>query len=169
VARYSDEQISKFLKEIKPLSKDWDSKIQFKEERSGKHCNFEVEGEYRNRFSVILRQNRFDNEHFSAILGIYPQSSNKIFRLRRYDGNSHAHTNSIEGETLYYEYHIHSATERYQDQGGYEDAFAVISDRYSNLDEAFSCLLHDCNFKMPSEQQLSAFGHLVGYLEENEL
>ena len=41
-----------------------------------------------------------------------PQS-NRVFRLRRYNGKSHEHTNPIEKE-IFYDFHIHTATERYQ-------------------------------------------------------
>jgi hypothetical protein len=160
VARYSDEQIKRFIEECKPLDQGWETKVSLKNERSGKHRSFEVTGNEGSRFSVILRQGKYDLDSFSAILGIYPQGSNKLFRLRRYDGNDHAHTNSIEGDQILYGYHIHYATERYQDAGKDEDEFALAITRYSNLNEAFSCLLEDCNFLLPSKQQLPAFGWL---------
>jgi hypothetical protein len=160
VARYSDEQIKRFIKECKPLGEDWEARVALKDERNGKHRNFEVTGDGGSRFSVILRQAKYDQDNFSAILGVYPQGSNKLFRLRRYDGKDHAHTNTIEGDKIEYKYHIHYATERYQEEGKDEDTFAIAMERYTNLNEAFSCLLEDCNFLLPSEQQLPAFGWL---------
>jgi hypothetical protein len=68
-----------------------------------------------------------------------------VFRLRRYNGSSHRHTNSIESETMD-GFHIHTATERYQLLGGYEDHFAEPTDRYGTLDGAIECMLSDCGF-----------------------
>ena len=79
-----------------------------------------------------------------------------LFRLRRYNGKSHEHTNSIEGDT-FYDWHIHMATERYQGIGAREDAYAEVTDRYNNLDEALSCLFDDAGFDVPPKTQLSFF------------
>jgi len=53
---------------------------------------------------------------FSIILAYCPEASNQLFRLRRYNGKSHEHTNTIEADK-FYNYHIHTATERYQELG----------------------------------------------------
>jgi hypothetical protein len=161
VARYSDEQISRFVEEDKYLQEGWDSKIQLRVSRGSRSWDFSVDGCDGSQFGIILRQNKFDEDNFSVILGLFPQGSKKLFHLRRYDGKDHAHTNSIENEALNYVYHIHFATERYQDKGKDEDAFAVTSDRYFDLNSAFSCLLQDCNFTLPVIQQLSVFGWLT--------
>ena len=79
-----------------------------------------------------------------------------MLRLRRYNGKSHEHTNKIESET-FYDFHIHSATERYQDLGMREDSFALPTDRYSNIEEAVDYLFEDCNFKAPEGQQGKLF------------
>ena len=91
---------------------------------------------------------------FSAILAVHIPQSNRLFRLRRYNGKSHEHTNSIEGDT-FYGYHIHTATERYQEIGAREDAYAEVTDRYNDLDGALDCLLHDAGFDVPPDEQLS--------------
>lgn len=77
-----------------------------------------------------------------------------MFHLKRYDGKSHEHTNPIEDEK-FYDFHIHTATERYQNYGnGEEDKYAYQTDRFSNYKEAFECMLKDCNFILPSQMQL---------------
>jgi hypothetical protein len=43
--------------------------------------------------------------------------------LRRHNGKSHEHTNQIEAGA-FYDFHIHRATERYQELGMREDAYA---------------------------------------------
>ena len=82
-----------------------------------------------------------------------PQS-NRLFRLRRNNGRSHEHTNSVEGET-FYDYHIHTATERYQEIGAREDAYAEATARYSDFAGAVGCMLEDANFDTPFGDQLS--------------
>lgn len=81
--------------------------------------------------------------------------SNGLFRLRRYNGKSHEHTNHLEGES-FYDFHIHSATERYQVIGTREDAFAEPTDRYGDFRAALRCLIQDANLDVPPEAQ----GHL---------
>jgi hypothetical protein len=79
-----------------------------------------------------------------------------VFRLRRYNGRSHEHTNAIERAT-FYAFHIHTATERYQDLGMREDSFAEPTDRFSNFEEAVDCLFDDANLKAPEGQQGKLF------------
>ena len=90
---------------------------------------------------------------FSAILAVHVPHSTRLFRLRRYNGKSHEHTNSIERET-FYDYHIHVATERYQEIGAHEDAYAETTDRYSDLESAVECLLGDAAFDVPRDAQM---------------
>jgi hypothetical protein len=65
---------------------------------------------------------------------------------------SHWHTNHIEGER-FYDYHIHEATERYQEFGAKEEGYAAISERFSTLEEAIGCMFDDCGFEMPDDAQ----------------
>ena len=76
--------------------------------------------------------------------------------MRRYNGKSHEHTNPLEGET-FYDFHIHMATDRYQRTGNREDTYAEVTDRYTGLDEAVSCLAEDCNVILPDESQMQLF------------
>lgn len=158
MAKYSDAQISNLIKELKILPENWLSKVQLKEGRTSKSRDFGVEGVNGHRFKIILRQSKINADNFSAILGCYPLNSNKLFNLKRYDGKDHAHTNSIEKQLFQYVYHIHTATERYQEAGDDEEKYAEVTDLYSNLANAFNCLLKDCNFQMPDKQQLTLIG-----------
>jgi hypothetical protein len=82
---------------------------------------------------------------------------NKLFRLKRYDGKSHEHTNPIESQR-FYDFHIHTATERYQNYGtGEEDKYAEPTNRFTNYGEAFQCLLRDCGFQLPQSPQINLF------------
>ena len=94
--------------------------------------------------------------NFSAILAVHVQQSNRLFRLRRYNGKSHEHTNSIERDT-FDDYHIHVATERYQEIGADEDAYAEITNRYDDLESALDCLFTDAEFDVPLDAQMKLF------------
>lgn len=96
----------------------------------------------------MQRRSDFNPLDFSVILAYRFPASNQVLRLKRYNGKSHEHTNPIEREK-FYDFHIHTATERYQRTGNKEDTFAEATDRYSNLDEATKCLFDDCNFEVP--------------------
>jgi len=81
-----------------------------------------------------------------VILGYRNPGFNSIFRLRRYNGKSHYHTNPIEDER-FRDYHVHTATERYQRIGAKEDHFAQVSTKYFNLESAIQCLFDECGFR----------------------
>ena len=92
------------------------------------------------------------------ILAYLPAGTNQLFRLRRYNGFSHEHSNELEGNR-FYKFQIHIATERYQKETGLrEDTFAEETTRYSDIDGAIKCLLHDCGFDMPVDPHGSFFG-----------
>ena len=55
---------------------------------------------------------------------------------------------------MFYDYHIHQATERYQREGTKEEYFAEKSSRYTTPQEALNCLISDCNVAVPPESQL---------------
>lgn len=88
-----------------------------------------------------------------------PKDSNQLFRLRRYNGKSHEHTNRIEGNS-FYDFHVHMATERYQELGAREDAFAVPSADYWDIQSAMRCLFRDCAISVPATEQPTLFEEL---------
>ena len=93
----------------------------FVPKRDTRNRDLELRGDAGSEFSVMLRQNKINRLDFSVILAVRVPQSNLLFRLRRYNGKSHEHANHIEGDT-FYDYHIHMATERYQEIGTREDA-----------------------------------------------
>jgi hypothetical protein len=112
---------------------------------------------HRSDGSSFILKIRVSNENildFSVILGFSPADSNKIFLLRRYNGKSHEHKNTLEGESPFYDFHIHTATERYQRIGAKEEFYAVPTDRYTTMQEALNCLVTDCNIEIPVNPQL---------------
>ena len=89
---------------------------------------------------------------FSVILGFQIPGLNRVFRLRRYNGKSHYHTNVLEKTPPFRDFHIHTATERYQRAPGHkEDHFATIDKRYYDFESAVTCMLGDCGFRSPIE------------------
>jgi len=143
--RYSDQEIEELISERKPLPQNYPSCIQLKPKAGHKEYKLAVEGDDGNDFRLIFRQSRRNPLDFSIILGILPTNTNQLFRLRRYNGRSHEHTNSIEKQK-FYDFHIHAATERYQDAGAPEEGYAEPTDRFADFHSALQCMLDDCGF-----------------------
>ena len=83
----------------------------------------------------------------------------------RYNGKHPSeHTNKLEKEQQYEEYkfgpafHIHIATERYQESGYYPiDGFAFVTANYYDFNSALSCFLKENNFEKPQSPQSEIF------------
>jgi hypothetical protein len=127
-----------------------------KEKRGHKEKEITLEREDRSQFKIIVRQNVINILDFSIILGYMAPRSNVLFRLRRYNGKSHEHTNKIEGIT-FYDYHFHTATQRYQEAGFEEDGYAEPISEYADLQSAGECLKKDCGILLPDQAQLTMF------------
>ena len=151
---FSDKDIALLVGERKPLPQDWRALLRLRSKRGHDERDLGCTGDLGGEFRVILRQNTLNALDFSAILAVHIPQSNRLFRLRRYNGKSHGHTNSIESET-FYDYHIHIATERYQEIGAHEDAYAEVTERYHDLAGALDCMLTDAGFDVPLKTQLS--------------
>jgi len=115
-AKYSDADIAILIAERKPLAEDFSSQVRMRNRRGHKEQELDIQGVSGNQFRLILRQSSFNVLDFSIILAHCPADTNQIFRLRHYNGKSHEHTNTIESDT-FYDFHIHTATERYQESG----------------------------------------------------
>ena len=153
---YPDKEIALLVTERKSLPDDWRTRLQLRTKRIHQERSLDCTGDRGSVFRVILRQNTVNALDFSAILVVRVPQSNRLFRLRRYNGKSHEHTNGIEGNT-FYDYHIHAATERYQEIGAREDSYAEITERYNDLGGALGCLLEDAGFDVPPDPQLRLF------------
>ncbi len=156
-AKYSDNEIAQMIQERKPLPDNYNERVQLRDKRGHKERELDVVGESGTKYRIILRQNDFNTMDFSVILAVNPANTNHLFRLRRYNGRHGEHTNQIEKNT-FYDFHIHQATERYQECGMNEDAYAEPTGRYSDFHAALHCMLKDCNFEFPHNNQLSMFG-----------
>lgn len=145
------------IAEGKPVAQDWRSRIGLRPKRGHRERDLDLSGATGNEFVLILRQNNVNVIDFSLILAVRVLGSNQLFRLRRYNGKSHEHTNHIEGNT-FYDFHIHMATERYEEMGTREDAYAEPTDRYADFHQALRCLIEDTNIIVPPDPQGSIFG-----------
>ena len=153
---YSGEEIEQLVQERKLLPADWRNRISLKPKRGHSEQQLNFIGNASGQFCLIFRQSQINPLDFSVILAVQVPQSNQIFRLRRYNGKSHEHTNHIEDMT-FYDFHIHFATERYQGIGAREDAYAEPTDRYSDLYGALNCLIQDVNIEVPDNLQGSFF------------
>ncbi len=152
--RYTDNQIANMLQEPKPLPDDYAEQIILREKRGHNERELYIAGEQRHDYVLILRQSIFNQLDFSIILALVPEETTKLFRLKRYNGKSHQHTNKIEHET-FYDFHIHMATGRYQQLGSREDEYAIQTDRFADFYSALNCMMEDNGFILPPGTQRS--------------
>ncbi len=148
----TDQQIAQLLSEQKPLPDDFQDRIRLKAKRGHKEAELDVTGADDSIFRLILRQSTLNPLDFSVILAYQFPQTNVFFRLQRYNGKSHEHTNRLEGDR-FYDFHIHKATRRYQESGLREDAFAEPTTRYANFEGALRCLWNDAAFVLPANFQ----------------
>ena len=108
----TDEQIKDYIEERKIIPKI------FKPSLRSKKFSFEFRqesiGALGNVFKIIVRQNKFNPLDFSVIFGVL--IGGKLFRIKRYNGDSHGHINKLEKIKIE-GFHIHKATQRYQENG----------------------------------------------------
>jgi hypothetical protein len=118
--------------------------------------DYEVGCDSDNKFQIKLRQLCAYPLDFSAILLYQLPGLHSWFRLRRYNGQHPSiHTNVLENEKIPGSHcHVHKATERYQNAGLNPDAFAVLDNRYWDLESAILCLLDDCGFRSLAESPI---------------
>lgn len=154
----SDADIQRLLNETKPLPENWQDRIRLKAKRGHKEAEVQTVGVDGSTFRLILRQSNLDPLDFSVIIGYEMPNTNVLFRLRRYNGKSHEHTNKLERQT-FFDYHIHQATQRYQEFGMSEDAFAEPTDRYADVDSALHYALQECQFELPPGAQFALFAN----------
>jgi hypothetical protein len=146
----SEARIAELIAEEKGLPSGLEPLTSFTLRNQHHRKDFKVVAPSGNEFLVAIRRSALNVLDFSVILGYQLPYLHTIFRLRRYNGKSHHHTNTLEKE-LFYDFHVHIATERYQRPGFHEDHFAVVTNRYYSLESAVQCLLNDCGFRASME------------------
>lgn len=111
----------------------------------------QVEGRSGAKFHLIVRQNVKVPTDFSVILAYAMPTVHRRFRLRRHNGASHHHSNKLEGNVVEGP-HVHFATQRYQEAGFKEDAYAVATDEYTDLLGAINHMLDVACFAKPPQE-----------------
>lgn len=152
----SDEKIYQLIEEEKIIQLYFEDFFTRMKEKNG-HKTFDISTPIKDgsSFHLLLRQNRKNPLDFSAILGYSPKELNSIFKLVRYNGKSHEHRNVLEKTEAFYDFHIHTATERYQLAGRKEESYAEVTERYSDLRGALRCLIKDCNVSLKTNPQVN--------------
>lgn len=154
---FSDDEIKSLVAEPKSIPANWRALQELRQKRGHRERSLTATGVSGGQFRLILRKNIVMPLDFSLILATYIPYSNKIFRLRRYNGKSHKHTNAIE-KNSFYNFHIHFATARYQElEFGREDGYAEQTDRYADYRSAISCFVEDLNLILYNEEQRELF------------
>jgi hypothetical protein len=149
----SDDQIGALLREAKPFPAGLSPLTNTTEKNLHVRKDWTLTAASGNTFVIKVRRSVLNPFNFSVILGYQLPNVHRVFRLRRYNGNSHRHTNIIEKQVVT-GFHVHSATQRYQTSGFSEDAFAERTDRYYDLPSAVDCMLAECGFKSPDDGPL---------------
>jgi hypothetical protein len=155
---FTDEEINRLIAENKNYDGPIEDFLRFKESEGHKKASLELPRYDGSMFIVKLRQNKNAVTDFSAILAYQEKGANQDFKLRRYNGK-HEHTNKLEKQK-FFDFHVHYATQRYQDAGRAEESYAVPSDRYSDIRGALTCLILDCNIRIEKDAQTSIFDNL---------
>jgi hypothetical protein len=145
----TDEEIAVLIGEPKPAIGPADL-LPRRLKRGHRELDRDFKGADGASFQLIVRQNVATPEDFSVILAYSMPKVHRRFRLRRHNGPSHRHPNKIEGN-LVTGPHIHIATQRYQEAGFKEDAYAEATNRYSDLVGAIDHMLEVANFERPSQ------------------
>ena len=146
----TDKEIQDLINEPKKMDRSANSILQGMKIKSGRAASMQQnsyqfprsngEGEW----SIYLRLSKLNGLDFSCGLGFIPKGRKQVFTLMRYNGKNHQHTNQLEDETTFYDFHIHIATEKYQKSSYDDEHYAMPTDRYADLNMAFRCLLNDC-------------------------
>ena len=149
----TDKQIFEYIQEEKTLPNEF--KPKFKVKNNQNVFEIDIQGKVGNIFRIIIRQNQINPLNFSVIFGVVLDG--KLFRLKRYNGDSHEHTNKIEGNEME-GFHIHTATQRYQERGYQPEGYAEPSKKYSDWQNALKTMLRENNFKMSVDNNQKRMG-----------
>jgi len=122
----SEDSIRELIAERKPIPDGLKPLTRLIERNKHLRREYDVTSKAGNPFMIKIRKSTLNPFDFSVILGYQLPGVNTIFHLRRYNGKSHYHTNTIEN-VRFRNFHIHTATERYQNIGPKVEHFAEIT------------------------------------------
>jgi hypothetical protein len=150
----SDEEIERLIRERKQLPQGWESRFQVRPKSDYRYTqrNCEIKSEEGNFFNIIIRQSTVNLLDFSIIL-MFKDKDGVEYRLCRYNGkHPSGHTNRFEknkglqNDCFRNVFHIHKATQRYQEEGFDITGYAEPTKDYSSFDSALKVFLQKNGF-----------------------
>ncbi len=149
----TDKEIDQLIQTPKVLPVNYGRLLRFRAKPASEQheeAQLDVKLDSGDVFRLMIRKNLINPLDFSVILGYIPKERLNVLRLRRYNG-VHEHSNRIES-VRFRGFHVHYATQRYQESGWDMDHYAEPTDKYITADEALEVLFSECNFTKPDEK-----------------
>ena len=156
----TDSYIGTLLGETKPLPSNWVTRLRTrsKSNMAFSQRDLSLTAPSGHEFNLVLRTSSRSPLDFSVIL-VYAEDSQEYILRRNNGPHPSRHTNHWEkkqGQPNYrFEpcFHIHMATERYQQPGLHIDGYAQPTDKFQDFSSALRLLLTDCNFVVPDNRR----------------
>jgi len=158
----TDNEIENLFAEVKILPKDYPKKLKTKVKSGQQHEEQEltIQGKEGHTFAIVLRKNKIDFLDFSIILRYQDYRTGIWYNLARYNGK-HFHTNTLE-KNSFYDFHIHMATQKYQEAGLRIEAYAKVTKTYKSFNEAVDVFLKDFNFQIELPESATTLKNFGG-------
>jgi len=140
----SDSEIAGLLNERKVLPRNWERRLAPRTTPGQAHLrrSFALKGEEGHQFVIDVRQNPNSLLDFSVILSFLDTDGHRYILIRFNGKHQSQHTNKWEKKNkqpnaeFRNAFHVHTATERYQEEGFSIDGYAKITDSYSSFETA---------------------------------
>ena len=126
---------------VKFLSSNW------RVINASRRVDVQLQAESDEVFSVFLRQSVDDPADFSVGLKVAFRDGSRL-NIVRCNGVHGRHRNDMENEHFENECHLHTATERYIQNGSYAEKYAEPTDEYISVEGALEYLLRKCNISV---------------------
>lgn len=141
-------------KALAPASKPACFKLQSVLRKATREWSVDLHGLHSGHsYRLIAHENRSVLRGFSVILTVaIPGTTERDFRLLRYDCSATEHRNPLQDET-FTGCHIHKATERYQKAFLEPDKYARPTNRFHDLTTAVHALWKECSIIDPLNVQ----------------
>ncbi len=157
-----DAEIARLLKDPKPVPQDWRNRLQPRGRQDAGHRrrSLTITAETGDEFRVDSRQSSHNHLDFSIIL-TFADHSGVEYRLLRCNGmHASRHTNRIErgngqaNAVIQSAFHVHMATESYQEAGHRIDGNAEETQRYTDFQSALEEFSRLTNLVYPPSGQM---------------
>jgi hypothetical protein len=160
----TDSEIAELIGEPKPLSSNWQTRLRLRPKANAQfeQRELDVQTSSGRRFRIVVKRSLLNLFDFSIIL-MFQDTDGSEYRLTRYNGrHSSRHTNKWEktrglpNSQFGPAFHIHIATERYQQASLKIDGYAEVTDMYNDYPNALEAFLSDCRFQRedPAQKRL---------------